>query len=166
MKIIEAYTAWATGECRDKATIIYDTMHYSTRMLAHALAEGLMAEDVDVSMYFLHEDERSEIVKNILESKAVFIGSPTMFNGPFPSLGDIMYYLKGLTFDRTGFRRLAVVFGSKGWGGGAVRTLKDEISAAGFEVAETLEVSYVPDEDDLARCYSIGKSIGKRIKEM
>ncbi|ADL58264.1 FprA family A-type flavoprotein [Methanothermobacter marburgensis] len=166
MKIIEAYTAWATGECRDKATIIYDTMHYSTRMLAHALAEGLMAEDVDVSMHFLHEDERSEIVKNILESKALFIGSPTMFNGPFPSLGDIMYYLKGLTFDRTGFRRLAVVFGSKGWGGGAVRTLKDEISAAGFEVAETLEVSYVPDEDDLARCYSIGKSIGKRIKEM
>jgi len=166
MRIIEAYTAWATGECRDKATIIYDTMHYSTRMLAHALAEGLMAEDVDVSMHFLHEDERSEIVKNILDSKAVFIGSPTMFNGPFPSLGDMMYYLKGLTFDRTGFKRLAVVFGSRGWGGGAVRTLTDEISKAGFEVAETLEVNYVPNEDDLARCYSIGKSIGKRIKEM
>ncbi len=166
LKIIGAYTDWATGKCRDKATIIYDTMHYSTRMLAHAMAEGLMAADVDVSVHFLHEDERSEIVKNILESKAVFIGSPTMFNGPFPSLGDLIYYLKGLTFDRTGFKRLAVVFGSKGWGGGAVRTLQEELSGAGFEVAETFEVNYVPTSGDLDECYSIGKSVGERIKKM
>ncbi|MDD1763798.1 MAG: FprA family A-type flavoprotein, partial [Methanobacteriaceae archaeon] len=27
LKIIGAYTNWATGQCQDKATIIYDTMH-------------------------------------------------------------------------------------------------------------------------------------------
>ena len=117
-------------------------------------------------MHFLHDDERSEIVKNILESRAVFIGSPTMFNGPFPSLGDIMYYLRGLSFDRTGIKRLAVVFGSRGWGGGAVKALTDELSSAGFEVAETVEVNYVPGEDELERCYEIGKNIGAMIKEM
>ncbi|MDI6842244.1 MAG: FprA family A-type flavoprotein [Methanothermobacter wolfeii] len=166
MKVIGAYTDWATGKCPEKATIIYDTMHYSTRMLAHALAEGLMAEGIDVVMHFLHDDERSEIVKNILESRAVFIGSPTIFNGPFPSLGDIMYYLRGLSFDRTGIKRLAVVFGSRGWGGGAVKALTDELSSAGFEVAETVEVNYVPGEDELERCYEIGKNIGAMIKEM
>src|SRR5690606_34134425 len=43
MKVISAYSDWATGKCEDMATIIYDTMHYSTRTMAHALAEGLMA---------------------------------------------------------------------------------------------------------------------------
>lgn len=165
-KIINAYKNWATGKCEDKITIIYDTMHYSTRMLAHALAEGVMSEEVDVSMYFLHEDERSEIVKDILESKAIFVGSPTIFNGPFPSLGDLTYYLRGLAFDRTGFKRLAVVFGSKGWGGGAVNSLKQELSKAGFDVFATIEVDYVPSEEDLVKCYDLGKSAASQIKSL
>ena len=92
MKIINAYSDWATGKCKNKATIIYDTMHYSTKTMAHALAEGLIAEDVDISMYFIHEDERSEMVKDILESKALLVGVPTIFNEPYPSVGDILYY--------------------------------------------------------------------------
>lgn len=165
-KILSAYKNWATGKLEDRITIIYDTMHYSTQRLAHALAEGAMSEDVDVSIYFLHEDERSEIVKDILESKAVFIGSPTIFNGPFPSLGDLTYYLRGLAFDRTGFRRLAVVFGSKGWGGGAVNTLKQELSKAGFDVCDVFEVDYVPSEDELAKCYDLAKSVASKIKSL
>ena len=78
MKIIGAYSKWATGECKDKVTIIYDTMHGSTQKMAHELAEGVMSEDVQVYMYFLHEDERSEIVKDILDSKAVFFGIPML----------------------------------------------------------------------------------------
>ncbi|HIP35090.1 MAG TPA: FprA family A-type flavoprotein, partial [Methanothermococcus okinawensis] len=112
MKVIEAYQNFATGKCKDKATIIYDTMHYSTQKMAHAFAEGLMSEGIEVVMYFLHEDERSEIVKDILDSKAVLFGIPTIYDEPYPSMGDIVYYLRGLKFNRTGLKRLAVVFGS------------------------------------------------------
>jgi coenzyme F420H2 oxidase len=166
MKIIGAYTNWATGKCKDKVTIIYDTMHYSTQRMAHAMAEGVMSEDVEVVMYFLHQDERSEIVKDILDSKAVLFGSPTIFNGPFPSLGDIMYYLSGLTFDRTGFKRLSVVFGSKGWGGGATRKLSEELGKCGFEVVDTFDATFVPEEEDLDKCYEIGKEIAVKIKNI
>lgn len=166
MKIIEAYTDWATGKCKDKVTIIYDTMHASTQRMAHATAEGVMSEDVEVVMYFLHQDERSEIVKDILDSKAVLFGSPTIFNGPFPTLGDIMYYLSGLSFDRTGFKRLAVAFGSKGWGGGATRKLSEELGKCGFEVVETLDATFVPGEDDLDKCYETGKNIALKIKDI
>jgi flavorubredoxin len=31
MKVINAYREWATGSVEDKITIIYDTMHHSTR---------------------------------------------------------------------------------------------------------------------------------------
>ena len=166
MKIIGAYTDWATGKCQDKITIIYDTMHYSTQRMAHAMAEGAMGQDVEVVMYFLHQDERSEIVKDILDSKAIFMGSPTIFNGPFPSLGDIIYYLSGLTFNRTGFNRLTVVFGSKGWGGGATRKLNQELEQCGFQVEETLDVTFAPTEEDLDKCYEIGKALAEKIKDM
>mgnify|MGYP000942754889 CR=1 FL=1 len=45
-------------------------------------------------MHFLHK--RSEIVKDILDSKAVLFVIPAIFNGHFPSIDDLMYYLSGL----------------------------------------------------------------------
>jgi len=166
MKIIGAYSNWATGKCDDKATIIYDTMHQSTQKMAHALAEGLMAGGVDVKMYFLHADERSEIVKEILDSKAVLIGVPTLFNEPYPSIGDLMYYLKGLGFARTGVKRLAVTFGSKGWSGKAVDKVAESLETVGFQVLDKYEVDYVPTEDELEKCYEIGRELSQNIKTM
>ena len=165
MKIIEAYSNWATGKCKNKVTIVYDTMHGSTQKMAHALAEGIMSEDVDVFMYFLHEDERSEIVKDILDSKAVLFGIPTIFNKPYPSIGDLMYYLEGLRFDRTGFKKLALIFGSHGWAGGGVRKIADELEKSGFEVFDKIEVNYVPDKEELDKCYELGKNLAVELKK-
>lgn len=164
-KIISAYTDWATGECEDRATIVYDTMHYSTRTMAHALAEGLISEDIKVSMYYIHEDERSEIVKDILDSKALLVGVPTLFNGPYPSIGDLMYYLKGLNFGMTGVKRRAVTFGSKGWSGKAVDQLAESLEQCGFQVMDKYEVDYVPNDEQLNKCFEIGQRLGKEIKD-
>jgi flavorubredoxin len=165
MQIISAYSDWATGKCENMATIVYDTMHYSTQKMAHSLAEGLIDEDIKVNMYFLHEDERSEMVKDILESKALLIGVPTLFNEPYPSVGDFMYYLKGLSFARTGVRRLAVTFGSKGWSGKTVDKLAESLEKCGFQVQDKYEVDYLPTEDELNKCYQIGRKLGEEIKK-
>ncbi|BDZ69164.1 FprA family A-type flavoprotein [Methanobacterium ferruginis] len=166
MKIINAYTNWATGQCKDKATIIYDTMHYSTRMMAHALAEGIMSGGVDVEMYFIHEDERSEMVNDILESKALLIGIPTLFNGPYPSVGDLLYYLEGLSFQRTGIKRLATTFGSKGWSGKGAVKVAETLKKCGFDVLDTFEVNYMPTKDEMDKCYQIGQEMAQKIKKM
>jgi len=166
MKVIEAYQNFATGKCKDKATIVYDTMHYSTQKMAHAFAEGLMSEGIEVVMYFLHEDERSEIVKDILDSKAVLFGAPTIYDEPYPSMGDLIFYLRGLKFHRTGLKRLSIVFGSMGGNGGGVDVLKKEVEACGFNVVDTYELYYVPTEEELEKCYNMGKRLGAKIKEM
>lgn len=164
MKVIGAYSTWATGECPDKITIIYDTMHQSTQKMAHAVAEGVMSEGVDVKMYFLHEDERSEIVKDILESKAIALGAPTIYDEPYPSVGDLIYYLRGLKFNRTGRERLALTFGSMGGKGGAPETLSRDLKECGFNVLNEYEVYYVPDEDELEKCFEAGKKLAQEIK--
>lgn len=164
MKIIGAYSDWATGNCNDKITIIYDTMHYSTQKMAHTIAEGAISEGVDVKMYYLHEDERSEIVKDILDSKAIALGAPTIYDEPFPSVGDLIYYLRGLKFNRTSRERLAVTFGSMGGKGGTPEKLAEDLEVCGFQVKDRYEVYYVPDADELDQCYQTGKKLAQEVK--
>ncbi len=162
-QVINAYIGWATGSAmKKKVTIIYDTMHGSTQKLAHALAEGVMAGGADVKIFNLHEDERSEIVKHILESKAIMVGVPTINDMPYPSIGDLLYYLKGLRFDRTG-ERYALTFGSMGGRGGAAAFVAEELKAAGFTVTETFEVQFVPDESEMDSAYDAGLTMAKKI---
>ncbi|HTX61649.1 MAG TPA: FprA family A-type flavoprotein [Methanobacterium sp.] len=164
LKIIQAYSSWATGECKDKITIIYDTMHYSTQKMAHAIAEGVISEGVDVKMYYLHEDERSEIVKDILDSKAIALGAPTIYDEPYPTVGDLLFYLRGLKFNRTGIERLAVTFGSMGGKGGAPEILSENLQSCGFKVKNQQEIYYVPDKEELEQCYLTGKKLAREIK--
>jgi flavorubredoxin len=159
MKVITAYSSWATGQCEDKLTIVYDTMHGSTQKMAHALAEGAISEGADVKIYYLHEDERSEIVTDILDSKAVAFGIPTIYDEPFPSVGDIIYYLRGLKFDRTGIQRKAVTFGSMGGKGGAPHIIKEDLDKCGFDVIDEYEIYYLPTEDELERCFEMGRNL-------
>lgn len=164
MKIIDKYREWASGECKDKVTFLYDTMHYSTKKMAYSMIEGLISEGIEVKSYFLHTDGRSDIVTDVLDSKAVFVGSPTMMNNPFPSLGDLMYYFTSLSFKKTGYQRKAVVFGSKGWGGGATKKLTTDLEGAGFDVIEEYDLIYLPNEEELDKCYYIGKEIAKQLQ--
>lgn len=166
MKVIGAYSDWATGKCKDKVTIIYDTMHYSTQKMAHEIAEGVIAEGYDVEMFFLHEDERSEIVKSILDSKAIAIGVPTINDEPYPSIGDIMYYLKGLRFERTGIKRKALTFGSMGGKGGTPETLAKDLNDYGFDVIDTCEVYYIPTEEENEQCFKLGQKLVEEAKKL
>ena len=167
MKIIGAYQDWATGKgAKDKVTIVYDTMHYSTQTMAHEVAEGIISQGYDVEMYFLHEDERSEIVKSILTSKAVAFGIPTINDFPFPSMGDIIYYLKGLHFNRTGFKRPAITFGSMGGRGGSVEFIANELTECGFDVIDQEEIYYVPDDENKERAFELGVKVVEAAKKL
>jgi flavorubredoxin len=166
MKVIGAYSEWATGKAEDKITIIYDTMHYSTQQMAHEIAEGVIASGYDVEVFFLHSDERSEIVKSILTSKGVAFGIPTINDEPFPSIGDILYYIKGLHFDRTGIKRAAVTFGSMGGKGGAVETIAKELSGSGFNVIDQQEIYYVPDEENNVDSFKLGQKLVEEAKKI
>jgi flavorubredoxin len=56
-------------------------------------------------------------------------------------------------------------FGSYGWGGGAVRSMIKTAKESGFDVYEPgVEVKFVPDEEDLKKCFEFGLQIAQKIK--
>ena len=163
--IVEKYSEWGSGVCKDKITVIYDTMHHSTEKLAFQIAEGIMSEGVEVVMYFMQEDGPDDVITDILDSKAIALGAPTMMNKPFPRIGNMMYWLDCVNFKGTGSEKDALIFSSKGWGGGAVAKLQKDLEEAGFNVTDTMDVLFVPDEDVLAEAFEKGAQLARSIKE-
>lgn len=163
-KIIAAYSDWANGVCKDKITIIYDTMHHSTEKLAYQIAEGIISENIEVKMYFMQEDWESDAVSDILDSKAIAIGAPTMMNKVFPRIGNMMYWIDCLNFKGTTSNKNALIFSSKGWAGGAIKKLQTELENAGFTIFDTLDVEFVPDEDMYKEAFNKGVELAKSIK--
>jgi len=160
-KIIEAYSDWSANASKNKVVIIFDTMWGSTDKMAHAIAEGVVSRGVDVKLLKLRAANRTEAMTEILDSKAVVVGSPTLNNGMFPTIGSFLTYATGLKPRG----KLWGFFGSYGWGGGGVKNMIEMAQKAGFQVNETsIEVKYVPESEDLKKCFEFGQQLATKIK--
>jgi len=95
-RIIQAYNRWSLQESREKALIIYDTMWQSTEKMAFAIAEGLNQEGATFKLLNLKLNHRSDIMTEVLDAKAIVLGSSTINNGMMPSMADVLCYMKGL----------------------------------------------------------------------
>jgi anaerobic nitric oxide reductase flavorubredoxin len=162
MQIIQAYLDWSSGATtQEKVAIIFDTMWESTDKMARSIAAGICSQGVEAKILKLRASSNTEAVTEVLESKAVLAGSPTLNNGIFPTMGSFMTYITGLKPKG----KLWGFFGSYGWGGGAVRCLMENAKKAGFETYEpTLEIKWVPDEADLKKCFEFGQQFAQKVK--
>ncbi len=160
-KIIEAWDRWSRQECAPKAIVVYDTMWHSTELMARAIADGIEGKGVETKLMGLDYCHRSDVMTEILDARAVVLGSATLNNGMMPRMADMLAYMKGLR--PTG--KIGAAFGSYGWGGEAPRLLDAFLTEMKFESAgECIRVNYVPSPDDLARCMELGGKVGAMVK--
>ncbi|MGD0644366.1 MAG: flavodoxin domain-containing protein [Candidatus Bathyarchaeia archaeon] len=160
-KIINAYLNWSSGKAKQKAVIVFDTMWGSTDKMARSMADGIINQGVEVKLLKLRATDNTEVVTEILDAKAVIVGSPTLNNQMFPTIGSFLTYITGLKPKG----KLWSFFGSYGWGGGAVKGMVETAKKAGFEVFEPgIEVKYVPDQEDIKKCFEFGQQIAQKIK--
>jgi len=159
-RVIDWYGRWANGEPKRKAVVVYDTMWESTGAMARAIGEGLSAEDVETKIMPLRASHRSDVATELLDAAALVVGSPTLNNGLFPTMADVMTYLKGLKPRNL----VGAAFGSYGWSGEAVALLEAALRALGAELAsEGLKAKYVPDRSVLAACRGLGETVAARV---
>jgi flavorubredoxin len=158
--ILASYRRWVARRKRRKAVVIYDTMWQSTRRMARAIGEGLAAAGATVKLMSMDVCHRSDVATELLDAAALLVGSPTLNNTIFPTLADVMTYVKGLRPANL----LGAAFGSYGWGGEAPKQLQAMLGEMGAETPlEPLRVQYVPDEEALAGCREFGRRVGERV---
>ena len=160
--IINEYAKWSAQEPEQKALIIYDTMWQSTELMADIITEGIASEGIYVKPKHLKFSHRSDIMTDVLDAKAIIVGSPTINNNLYPSIADILAYMKGLKPQN----KIAAAFGSYGWSGESIKYINQELEKMKFDIIDPgLKIQYVPDQDGLRACYEFGKKIAKAIIE-
>ena len=160
-KIINAYVEWSNQTAKRKAVVVYDTMWHSTEKMADAVSAGLNAEGIAVRPMYLRKWHRSDIMTDVLDAKAVIIGSPTLNNNLFPTISDFMTYMKGLK----PLNKIGAAFGSYGWSGEAPKMITKELEAMKFDIVEPVRHQYIPDSDALEASFTLGCAVGRAINE-
>lgn len=161
-RVPEFYSKWAAQKPTRKAVVMYDTMWQSTATMARAIGDGLAAGGASAKLMPLRACHRSDVATEILDAGALVVGSPTMNNNMFPTVADALTYLRGLKPRNL----IGAAFGSYGWSGEAVGQIKDVLSAMEVDlIGEGIRVRYVPDDDALAQCLSLGSLVAAELNE-
>ena len=159
-KIINAYVHWSRQQGTNKAVLVYDSMWHSTEKMAHAIGEGLVAEGIAARPMSLKKWHRSDVMSEVLDAKALVVGSPTLNNNLFPTVSDMLTYLKGLKPQN----KICAAFGSYGWSGEAVKQINQIFDTMGLEtVDDGLRIQYVPDTEKRQACFDYGRKIGRAV---
>ena len=159
-RIIQAYVDWSQGKVGNKILVIYDTMWGSTEGIAKAILKGLIEEGAEARLLHLRSNHRSDIIEEMLEAKGILLGSPTLNNGMFPTMGDFLTYMNGLRPKGKVFG----LFGSHGWGGGAIKEMRKILDQGKFEIWEKeLQVQFVPDPEEIKEAIKYGKEFAQKL---
>ncbi|HCE44106.1 MAG TPA: MBL fold metallo-hydrolase [Lentisphaeria bacterium] len=160
-KIIELYRKWSEHKPVPRAVVVYDTMWNSTASMANAIGEGLRESGVDFKILPMSVSHRSDVATEILKSSAIIVGSPTLNNNIFPTLADVLTYVKGLR----PLNMVGASFSSYGWSGESLGQLNDCLKAMNVElVNDGIRVKYVPADADLNACMELGRLVGTTLR--
>jgi len=161
-QILKEYNKMANFESDDKALIVYDSMWGSTEKMAYKLQEGLEESGIPVTMRNLKTNHISDIITDVLTSKMILLGSPTLNNTMLPTMGGFLTYLKGLRPKN----RIGFVFGSYGWGGQAVGEIEKIVKDLSWNIPfDSVNLNYIPDENEYVDVKKIGEKLGKYLKK-
>jgi flavorubredoxin len=159
-RIIDAYMRWCRQEPKPKAVILYDTMWQSTEKMAQAVADGIMDRGVPARLMHIRSNHRSDIMTAVMDSGLVVVGSPTLNNGLFPTVADVLTYVRGLK----PVNKIGAAFGSYGWSGEAPKQISALLEAMDFRLPlDPLRVQYVPEESALQQCEAFGSELADEL---
>ncbi|MCB4757100.1 MAG: FprA family A-type flavoprotein [Elusimicrobia bacterium] len=158
--IVNNYTQWLQRKPTNKAVIVFGTMWESTELMARAISDGLIEGGVRVSLMSVDKCFRSDVAAEVLDAGALFVGSPTLNNNIFPSVMDVLTYLKGLRPKNL----IGAAFGSHGWSGEAPEQIAEVLRSMKVEMPEPpLKITYVPQENELIQCREFGIRMAKKL---
>ena len=160
-RILTAYNKWAYGKTKKKATIVYVTMWNSTEKMIQPIAETLASEGIEIAIHNLVVADIADIAKDLVDSRAIVLGTPTALAGAHPLGMYAAYLVKALRPPL----KFGVVLSSYGWGGGALKHVQEVLGPSKMEIVGAMEINGPPTENDVAKITEIGKTLAKKIKE-
>ena len=159
-RIVEAYTKWASGQTKTKAAIVYTTMWNSSEKMIRTITDVLTSEGIEVVQHNLVNVDVGDLAKDLVDARAIVLGTPTVLNGAHPLAVYATYLVKALKPPA----KYAVVLSSYGWAGGAIKHVQEILGPTKMEITGAIEINGPPTENDIDRVTELGKTLAAKIK--
>ena len=89
-EILKAYQNFSAIQLKNKAVILYESVWHHTKEMAETLAEGLGQNGVEVHLYQVSSTMDSIMMKELLDAKAILVGSGNYNNMMAPQIAGIL----------------------------------------------------------------------------
>lgn len=143
--------------------LIYASAYGNTTILASAIAQGLVQQDVSVysiNCEFATPEEIQTAVKNC---DGFIIGSPTLAGHPPTQIQTAL----GIILSTATKGKIAGVFGSYGWSGEAVDLLETKLKDANFTLGfPSIRVKFTPTSAILQQCEDAGAEFAQALRKL
>jgi flavorubredoxin len=159
-RILDAYSRWTKGETKNKVIIVYVSMWKSTEKMIKTMVEILHEEGLELSIHNLAIADIGDIAKDLVDSRGIVLGAPTVLGGLHPLAVYASYLVKALRPPL----KYGVVLSSYGWGGGALKHASEILSPLNIDVVGTFEINGPPSNENLEKIIEIGKQLSAKIK--
>lgn len=161
-EILKAYQNFSAIQLKNKAVILYESVWHHTKEMAETLAEGLGQNGVEVHLYQVSSTMDSIMMKELLDAKAILVGSGNYNNMMAPQIAGILEKLNSCKFKN----RLALGFSSYGWANLVGEQINQKLKANQYEIIQdSFNINYAPSTSDLEEVYHLGETIALKIKE-
>lgn len=161
-KPLELYRKFAEQKPEPRAVVVYDTMWGATDKMGRSIADGIRSTGAGVTVCCMHSRFRSDVATAVMGAGALVVGSPTINNMLFPSVADVLCYLKGLRPRNL----IGATFGSFGWSGEAAVQASEILKSMNAEMPEEpLKLKFASSEEDFQKCFDFGVRIGRLLLE-
>jgi flavorubredoxin len=162
LQIAMKYKEWAAQAPEPRAVILYDTMWDGTKHMAEAIGDGLAEAGVDYKIFNLAVSDRNDVLVEVFRARTILVGSPTINNGPLPTIMPVLTDIKGLKFKN----KVGAAFGSYGWSGEAVKAIEEHLAASGIHIIrDGIKFKWQPRPEELDACRAFGSEIGEVTKK-
>jgi flavorubredoxin len=159
-RILENYAKWTRGETKEKVILVYVSMWKSTEKMISQIAETLLQKGVYVNIHNLANADLGEIAKDLVDARAIVLGTPTVLGKMHPLAVYAAHLVKVLKPPL----KFGAVLTSYGWGKGALAHAVELLGPTGLEVVGAMEVNGPPTESDLEKVRLIGEVLAEKIK--
>ncbi|HEU23928.1 MAG: MBL fold hydrolase [Mesoaciditoga sp.] len=160
--IINAYKNWISDDVENKVTVLYLSMHGSTKKMVERFIDDLTKFNIVVEPFNLTNMDVGKLAISLVDSATVVVGTPTMLVGIHPNVAYAAYLFNAL---RPKTKFLAVI-NSYGWGGQATEQIKGMVSSFKGEILPPVMVNGYPKVEDIKMIDSLAETVFKKHKEI
>jgi flavorubredoxin len=159
--ITDLYDKWSRHETEEGVVIAYGSMYGNTQIMAEAVARSLAENGIKkIKLYNVSKTDVSYIINDIWKYKGIILGTCTYNMTIFPKMNNLVCLLDNKKLEN----RYIGVFGSYSWSGGGLKGLKKYVDESNLDYVEpSFQVKSHPTQEDLDKCYELGKNMAEKI---